>query len=256
MSKSDIESIIRNAYINTYFQPIVSLNSKSILGYEALSRGPKNSAYFMPKPLIAEARAHNKLADLDHTFRKMIFVNATKQEIRKPLFINIEPSVLLTDKSTDSLIERCKEYGLSPSRIVIEISEQTAYFAFGKFRNILDKLAENNFSIAIDGINCTIADINNFTMIKPRYIKISGELIHDIDKTPTQEKIDEIHSIVTIAKAIGAQVIAVCVETYEELSTLYDMGIDAVQGNFLAPADKTIKDLSSQAEFQLSKLIN
>ena len=52
---SALDSILANGDLHSLFQPIFSLSERRILGYEALSRGPSNSALHSPINLFAVA---------------------------------------------------------------------------------------------------------------------------------------------------------------------------------------------------------
>ena len=64
LSESFFE-IIENEDIRTVFQPIISLRDSSILGYEALSRGPSESAMNNPEILFEYAEKHSKIWELE-----------------------------------------------------------------------------------------------------------------------------------------------------------------------------------------------
>ena len=51
-------NIVGNRLITTVFQPIISLRDGSVLGYEALSRGPKQTKFECPKQLLDAAKEY------------------------------------------------------------------------------------------------------------------------------------------------------------------------------------------------------
>ena len=58
MQRKVLEYILSNGEITTLFQPIFDIANQTIIGYEALSRGPKNSPLEMPNRLFEAASEH------------------------------------------------------------------------------------------------------------------------------------------------------------------------------------------------------
>ena len=52
-SKFNLQKLIIEKQIGTVFQPIISLDDRSVIGYEALSRGPEDTEFSSPKLLIS-----------------------------------------------------------------------------------------------------------------------------------------------------------------------------------------------------------
>lgn len=253
---NNLNTIINNAYIDTYFQPIVSLKNGNIIGYEALSRGPKDSEYFLPNALISEAKANNRMQELDHILRKMALTNASRRDLRKLLFVNVDPLSIYEDTDIDRIIHRSSEYGIPPRRVIVEVSEKNVVCSFERFQKLIQEYKNSGFSVALDDINCAISDINGFSTISPDYIKIGGSLVKDIDVNKDYSKEKEITSIITIAKMVNAQVIAVGIETPGALKYLYHLGVDAVQGNFIGLPQKEIKGVIPKAKLVIDDLMN
>jgi len=61
----ELRKIISSNNLRTVFQPIVSLQTGEVIGYEALTRGPKDSKYINPELLFEEAKTHELLWDLE-----------------------------------------------------------------------------------------------------------------------------------------------------------------------------------------------
>ncbi len=61
----ELNYIIESGSISTVFQPIVSLLDGSVLGYEALSRGPSQSPLQSPDKLFKAAEDCNKTWELE-----------------------------------------------------------------------------------------------------------------------------------------------------------------------------------------------
>lgn len=242
----NFDEIVRNAFIETYFQPVADVSDGNIIGYEALTRGPKKNVFFMPNALIAEAKRRGRMDELDLLMRKMALINAEKRGLRKLLFINIEPlSIYKNNKFSEDVVRHCSEYGISPRHIAVEISERSAVCLFDKFQKTISEYRSEGFSIAFDDINFSTFDVSKISSISPDYIKVGGALVGEIETSP--EKRGQLESIISISNFIHSKVIAVGVETAEQLKILRSMGVDAVQGNFIGEPHEQFGGVSDKA---------
>ncbi len=84
--------------LHTVYQPVVELDTGHIVGYEALSRGPRSSQLESPEQLFAAARRANQLAELDRACQAAAMAGAATAGLRAPctLFVNVEPEVAAT----------------------------------------------------------------------------------------------------------------------------------------------------------------
>lgn len=247
-SSLSFEDVLSNAYIDTYFQPVVNLDDCSVLGYEALSRGPRGTSLYSPNALIAEAKSRNRMAELDQLFKKKALMNAAKMRLHKPLFINVDPVALYELSVTESVLRKCMDYNIPARQIVVEISGKNEFCTFERFRKIIENYRSAGFLIGYDDINCHLLNIDGMSGISPDYIKIDGKFVREIDKTEDQQTVDDIKDVISISKMLNAKVIAVGVETKEELAFLYTLGVHAAQGNLLGKPKKEITGLSGETE--------
>ena len=83
-----LEYILDNGEITTLFQPIFDISNHTILGYEALSRGPKNSPLEMPNKLFAVAHEHGLISELELLCRSKAIENFVKLALQGKLFLS------------------------------------------------------------------------------------------------------------------------------------------------------------------------
>lgn len=242
----NFDDIIENAFIETYFQPVVDLSNGNVIGYEALTRGPRGSSMYLPNVLISEAKSRNRMKELDYLMRKTALVNAEKRGLHKMLFINIDPVAIYDVDYANCVVMRSAEYGIPPRNVTVEFSESSAVCSFEKFQTIISGYKNAGFSIAFDDINCAFTDINKVSATNPNYIKVGGGLVRGI-KTDIDKRM-ELEPVITIANMINAKVIAVGVEDQGDLEVLYSMGVYAAQGNLIGIPQKEFKGISDRAK--------
>ncbi|MDE6599053.1 MAG: EAL domain-containing protein, partial [Oscillospiraceae bacterium] len=90
-----VSEIIENKDIYVDFQPIYSLNTKKVIGLEALARGDYHGDSVSPTLLFNYARENDCVLDVDRLCREKAMNAFTHRNESVPtLFINFETSVL------------------------------------------------------------------------------------------------------------------------------------------------------------------
>ena len=67
---AEIHHILEEGWLHPVFQPVVDFRSRTVLGYEALIRGPQNSPLHRPDALFAVARQSGLGLELEHACRE------------------------------------------------------------------------------------------------------------------------------------------------------------------------------------------
>ncbi|MCG8296401.1 bifunctional diguanylate cyclase/phosphodiesterase [Pseudomonas entomophila] len=229
---SALSAILAQRSVHSLFQPIVCLSERRILGYEALSRGPSNSPLHSPLNLFAIARQAGRLSELEVLCRESACRRFSEQGLEGKLFLNISPESLLEPHHPSGrTLEMLEQVGLPPSRVVIELTEQTPTEDFQLLYNALHHYRAMGFSIALDDLGAGYSSLRLWSELRPDYVKIDRHFIDGIHLDPLKREF--VGSILQIARASRAQVIAEGIELKEELAVLGEMGVDLVQGYLL-----------------------
>lgn len=229
---SALSAILAQRSIHSLFQPIICLSERRILGYEALSRGPSNSPLHSPLNLFAIARQAGRLSELEVLCRENACRRFSELGLEGKLFLNVSPESLLEPHyPSGRTLKMLEQVGLQPSRVVIELTEQTPTDDFQLLSNALHHYRDMGFSIALDDLGAGYSSLRLWSELRPNYVKIDRHFIDGIHQDPLKREF--VGSILQIARASKAQVIAEGIELGEELTVLADMGVDLLQGYLL-----------------------
>lgn len=241
-----LQEIIRKKNISIVYQPIVGIKTGEILGYEALSRGPKNTKFSSPDILFPLAEKNGVLYSLEKLCREQAIKKAQDFGNKSKLFLNINPQVINDPKFTGGMTkELLKETGFTPQNLVFEITERTSIKDFVSFKNVLNHYRRQGYSVAIDDAGAGYSSLQAVAELKPDYIKIDTSLIRNIDQDPVKEALLE--TFVLFSKKINAKLIAEGIERAEELEKLKELGVDFGQGFFLAKPEYPAPSLSHES---------
>ncbi|VVP86411.1 hypothetical protein PS934_01185 [Pseudomonas fluorescens] len=229
---SALSSILSQSGLHSLFQPIISLSERRILGYEALSRGPSNSPLHSPVALFAVARQAGRLSELEIACRESACRRFNEQQLPGMLFLNVSPESLLeAAHQPGRTLQLLQDFGIAPSQVVIELTEQTPTDDFQLLQTALHHYRAMGFSIALDDLGAGYSSLRLWSELRPDYVKIDRHFIDGIHQDALKREF--VGSILQIAKASRAQVIAEGIELQEELTVLTEMGVDLVQGYLL-----------------------
>ncbi|WP_166224975.1 bifunctional diguanylate cyclase/phosphodiesterase [Pseudomonas atagonensis] len=229
---SALSSILTQSGLHSLFQPIICLSERRILGYEALTRGPSNSPLHSPIALFAVARQAGRLSELEIACRQSACRRFNEQQLPGKLFLNVSPESLLeAAHQPGRTLQLLQDFGIPPSQVVIELTEQTPIDDFQLLQTALHHYRAMGFSIALDDLGAGYSSLRLWSELRPDYVKIDRHFIDGIHQDALKREF--VGSILQIAKASRAQVIAEGIELPEELAVLTEMGVDFVQGYLL-----------------------
>ncbi len=246
-------NIMKTANIKSVFQPIVSLIDCTVIGYEALSRGPQNSCMQNPEKLLDTAKECGKLWELEELFRYKALESIYNSKLNVKIFLNINPVIINSLKFKNLFTkEYLKKYNLDCENIIFEITERDKIKNMNSFKETIEYCKSQNYQIAIDDAGSGNSGLNRICHIKPHYIKLDMELIRGIDKCSTKQAI--VKSMYEFSKATNCNLIAEGIETEDELKTLIDIGVQFGQGYFIKRPEECILPIKDEVIDTIKRL--
>lgn len=242
-NRGRLQKIILEQQITSVYQPIVRLKDMAIMGYEALSRGPKGSEIEAPVILFTLADETGLIFELDRLCRKQAIVNAKGKTKGKKLFVNTLPNLIYDPDFEASLFAKFLERNKVPiSDIVFEITERNAIEQYSYFKQAISYYTDVGITVAIDDVGAGYSSLEAIMEIRPRYVKIDASIIRGChESTGKQAMLKALH---TLSKSIDAESIAEGVESEDDLTVLKELAIDCAQGYYFAKPGPPFPDLT------------
>ena len=243
------ERIIEEGDISTMFQPIISLKSGEVFGYESLTRGPKG-AYENPLKLFEAAREMGNLWELELLCRSRALETFARYNLNKKIFLNVDPDIIYSEQFKAGFTrELLTEYGILPENVVFEVTERKSIENMAGFKNIIRHYKDQGYKIAIDDAGAGYSGLNLITDIHPHFIKLDMQLVRDIDKIGLKYAL--VKNLNEFCNVTGIKLIAEGVETEDELRALIDIGVDLGQGFLFQRPRKLISGISAKVKDQI-----
>lgn len=239
----ELKAIIGQQAITPLFQPIVSLTDGSVIGYEALSRGPHGSTLERPDALFSAAAEGDLTWELEYLCRTKALEKAKDIIASKMLFINVDPKIIDDHRFQKGLTrEFLQNYSAGTGNIIFEITEKTAISDYKSFCRILDNYKSQGYRIAIDDTGAGYSGLKTLAQTRPHFIKVDMDLVRDIDKDGLKQAM--MKALCDIAAITGSQMIAEGIETRDELDTLVAIGVPYGQGFYLQKPAPAFADIA------------
>lgn len=240
-----VSKLIQNNSICIHFQPIVSIRSAKVIGYEALMRAVnENNEPLSPIFVFDQAKSENLSFELD----KYVRIEALKSF--KPileannevlLFLNFESHLLDSTISFDdfAFYTLANDLGIPPARIVIEIKEYQIKDS-ERLKQFCDFYKDHGFLIALDDFGAGNANFDRISTVRPHIVKVDRSIVFNVHNNFIHKEI--LKSIANMCFNIGALVLAEGVEEEEEILRSLKLDIDLFQGFWFARPSGTVCD--------------
>jgi EAL domain-containing protein (putative c-di-GMP-specific phosphodiesterase class I) len=148
------------------------------------------------------------------------------------LLVNISGSDLQRHGLADLILGHCRDAGLAPERIGVEITESVALADLDLARLNLERLAAEGVAVALDDFGSGYSALAQLTKLPVNMVKLSAELTEDLAVDDRVRFL--VAQLVTLLHGMGMEVVAEGVDDAARLETLVGLGCDYVQGMLLA----------------------
>ncbi len=224
--------MIEGGLVRYAMQPIVDMNGE-IYGYDMLMR-PQVPEFTTPYDVLRIARAQSKLQHIERlTWEKSLDSFA---RLRQAGQVPENARVFVSSVSSQPLPAAVREkleqtYGDLLDHVVIELTEGGAHENTGLHTKI-DMIRSWGGMIAIDDFGPGHNTELSLLSASPNILKLDISLVKEADKDTDRRNL--IGGIVTYARSRGILVLADGVETREEMCSLAGLGVDLMQGFYIA----------------------
>ena len=233
--REKIKKALKNDKVIPFYQAIFDVD-KNIVKYETLMRiedlNEKGEIVYLSPYFFLDISVKTKqylqlsnqiiskaLKDLRKT-DKQISINLSFKDILDSEFI------VFLDESLKKITNEDK------SRVVFEILESDYISDYTLLEEFISKYRKQGIKIAIDDFGTGYSNFAHILKIRPNYIKIDGSLIKNIYSD--KNSYEMVKSIIDFSKALNIRVIAEFVHSQEVFDSLVELGVDELQGFYLA----------------------
>lgn len=239
--QNELENSVLEAFSNDdltlYFQPIVNLKDSKCVGAELLLRTTEQAKLSIYPTLMIEIL--NRLGKGKLLTRWLInsacrYAAELKyeQQLKLYLTINLRAEDLYDVELPQLLSQATLLWKISPSDLVLEVTENGVLEHNETTNNVISELAKNGFRLALDDFGTGFSSLSRLRNMPIDIIKIDQSFVRDIINSKDDYEI--VKSIAALANSLGKEVIAEGVEDQKCMDLIHKMKIHKCQGYYFA----------------------
>lgn len=128
-------------------------------------------------------------------------------------------------QTVSSLLQK---YNLSPSRLILEVTESTALKNLDRSIELLSAFNQAGITVSIDDFGTGYSNLLMLSVLPAKELKIDKSFVTSMLENEKSRKLVE--TIINIARTMEMYVVAEGIETEEQRAVLTELGCDYLQG--------------------------
>ncbi|WP_230067025.1 bifunctional diguanylate cyclase/phosphodiesterase [Arthrobacter cryoconiti] len=236
---SELRTAIDAGQLALYYQPVVDMATGRIKGVEALVRwNHPTRGLVMPDEFIPLAEESGAIVDLGrwvlrtgvaqlHSWAKSVQLSADFT-----LRVNISVTELQRLEFVDEVRDVLSNWSVSPSQLVLELTESTLVTGTESERYSLLGLRQLGVGLDIDDFGTGYSSLNYLRNLPVDVVKVDRSLIGNVVEDASQRRF--VAAILELIQSCGMDVVFEGVETKEQAQVLRSLGCSTGQGFFFA----------------------
>jgi predicted signal transduction protein with EAL and GGDEF domain len=231
----DLERAIIDGDFHMVLQPQLEVSTSKVVGAEALIRWDHPvRGLVAPDIFIPIAASIGMLPQIGNlmlakAIKAAADINATRED-RLTISVNMTIEDLNEVGFADTVKHLLDLHGADPETLEIEITESTAMEESAIVERQVIELRTLGVRFAIDDFGMGYSNLGRLKALAFETLKIDRSLVLGIGEDPASESL--LHTILDMAEAIGADVVAEGIETADQLDFLRAAGCAYYQGYY------------------------
>lgn len=217
------------------FQPIINLRGEGEEHYEALVRMlDKDNKEVSPYDFLPPVGPSDMAMKIDRwvilqTIKQLSSHRARGNDTR--LFLNVTGETIQDKTFTSWLSVALKAARLPGDSLIFQIREVDANSYMKQAKEFARSLHELRCKVSISQFGCAINPFNTLKHIDVDYVKIDGSFTEEIQKSDKAK--EQVNEMVKSLQSAGKLTIIPLVENAAVLATLWQAGVNYIQGYYL-----------------------
>ena len=240
--ETDLRKALDQAQFRVYYQPIVSLQTGKITGFEALTRWQRPEGILAPIAFIAVAEETGLIIPMNRQLLREACQHLRSWQSEFPSDSPLTMSVNITSREfvqpdlVSEIRKSLDQTGVDPGCLQLEIIETIAMGDAEKSGHVLAQLKALGVRLSIDDFGTGYSSLSRLRRIPVDTLKIDRAFISNMDTDPENREI--VRAIIVLAHNLGLKVVAEGTEKQEHIDLLKQFNCEMAQGYlFSRPAD-------------------
>jgi PAS domain S-box-containing protein len=240
--ETDLRKALDQNEFRVYYQPIVSLQTGEIAGFEALTRWQRPEGVLSPLDFIPVAEETGLIIPMNRLLLREACKDLQAWQAQFPadppltMSVNITPREFAQPDLAYEIGKTLEQLNFDPNNLRLEIVETIAMGDEDKSGLALAQLKAIGVHLSIDDFGTGYSSLSRLRRIPVDTLKIDRAFIMNMDTDAENREI--VKTIIMLAHNLGLQVVAEGTETEKHINQLRDLHCEMAQGYFYSrPAD-------------------
>jgi PAS domain S-box-containing protein len=232
--ETDLRKALDQGEFRVYYQPIVSLPTGKIAGFEALTRWQRPEGVLSPIDFIAVAEETGLIVQMNRQLLREACLQLRAWQDEFPSTMPLTLSVNITSREfampdlASEIRKSIELTGIDPSCLQFEIIETIAMGDAEKSGQVLAQLKALGARLSIDDFGTGYSSLSRLRRIPVDTLKIDRAFISNMERDRENREI--VRAIIVLAHNLGLKVVAEGTETEEHVNLLKQLNCEMAQG--------------------------
>ncbi len=240
--ESQLREAMRTEQLDVYYQPIIDIRAQKVVAMESLLRWHHPAYGLIPtERFISIAEQTGLIVPIgEFVFNRVL---RDMRQLRAdgcasvPFAINVSAVQLQRSNLAKFLAARLQELDLKPASLQVEITENTAFerreTRSGELdEDVVTQLRELGVHVAIDDFGTGHSSLSHLKRRRVDSLKIDRSFVRDLATDPADSAI--VAAITAMAQHLRIPVVAVGVESWQQVEKLRELGCSLAQGHLFS----------------------
>jgi diguanylate cyclase (GGDEF)-like protein/PAS domain S-box-containing protein len=260
--EASLREALRLKQLDVYYQPFVNLQTRKVVGLEALIRWCHPVHGMIPADqFIPIAEETGLIVPMGNFVLRRALQNMSAW--RKagvplvPMSLNVAPAQLQRGELQSTIATLLKSHGFRPELLQLEMTERGMFDSHAPAaenrQDTMARLRDLGIKIAIDDFGTGYSSLSYLKHWRVDSLKIDRSFVRDLVTDSSDLAI--VSAIIAIARHLRIQVIAEGIEAYQQVEILRRLGCTVGQGFLFArpmPAGQCLELLGASAETKIA----
>jgi PAS domain S-box-containing protein len=240
--ETDLRKALDQNEFRVYYQPIVSLQTGKITGFEALTRWEHPDGIRSPLEFIPVAEETGLIIPMNRLLLREACKDLQAWQAEFPTYppltmsVNITPREFAQPDLAYEISKTLEQLNFEPNCLRLEIVETIAMGDEEKSGRALAQLKDIGVHLSIDDFGTGYSSLSRLRRIPVDTLKIDRAFIMNMDTDAENREI--VKTIIMLAHNLGLKVVAEGTETEKHINQLRELHCEMAQGYFYSrPAD-------------------
>lgn len=244
LTEADLE---KELYVE--FQPIIDSKENRVKGFEALARWYNpDLGQISPTDFITTAEQAGSIRILTNILLKRALEDMKDWPEDIYMAFNLSAVLLSSPTCLQRLISLVNEAGISPKRIVFEITESMIMQDFDRVIESLHYIRAQGFALALDDFGTGYSSLSYVQKLPINRLKIDRAFIKDMAQNVADRNI--VRTIADLCRNLKLDCVVEGVETERQLQLVSDLDLHLIQGYYFS------KPLGPAAALAFAEMMN